>query len=177
MAMYKRKFVDLKYHPRERRRALILACLLFWSIISYLVISHYVLGGTEVVGDSMLPTLHNGDRYVIERFAYLLRQPARGEIVALQVPRWDDLTVKRIIAYPSEYVQFRHGQVLVNGQALPEPYLPHGTLTRAGDLSTNVYMVEPGCYFVLGDNRSNSCDSRFFGAVRRDWIVGRIAGL
>lgn len=172
--MRKRRFLDPRFVMVERRRATILTCLMLWSVISFLLVSRFVMTTAEVVGDSMLPTLHNGARYVLDRWAFHFRDPERGEIVALRLPGYDDLSVKRIIAFPYERVQVRDRRIYINDRALDEPYLRPGVVTGPGQLSASTYLVDPDCYFVLGDNRPNSLDSRFFGAVRREWIVGRI---
>ena len=162
-------------HP-ERRQVVILMCLLLWSIISFLFVSRFLFRGAMVDGDSMLPGLGNGDRMLIDRTAYWRGVPFAGDIVAIQLPG-EDLMVKRVIGCPNDVVRIPDGRVTVNGHPLPESYLAAGTVTQPGRLSTNPYAVQPECYFVLGDNRGVSVDSRFFGAVPRDRIVGRVTGL
>lgn len=161
----------------ERRQSMILVCVFFWSILSYIFFSRYVIRATEVEGASMAPTLHSGDRLLLERFAYRHVWPGRGDIVAIQLPGEDALIVKRVIAGPGEQVQIAEGRVFVDGEWLTEPYLPSGTFTESGRLSTNAYVVGRGCFFVLGDNREESLDSRYFGAVESDWILGRVVEL
>jgi signal peptidase I len=171
--MQRRKLFDTRY-CREKRKATILACMLFWSILSYWCISRFVIGSTEVLGESMSPTLQDGDLLLIDRLTYHLRDPVRGEVVAIQLPDDTEMAVKRIIAGPCERVQTRDGQVWVNGRPLDESYLGVAVRTEPGGLSTKAYRVGAGCYFVLGDNRAHSLDSRFFGAIARDTIVGRV---
>ena len=168
-----RRLFDFRSVPRPAR-ALILANMLFWSVISYLLISHFALEASEVVGPSMQPTLQDGDRYIINRWIYRWRDPRSGEIVALRMPGEDDLSVKRVVALPGDLVQFKRGDVLVNGKPLKERYLAAGVSTYGQGLSDKAFKVADGCYFVLGDNRPASEDSRVFGAIHRDWIVGRI---
>ena len=169
----RRRFFDPKY-CRERRRTYILACLVFWSILSYLGITHYVLQATQVVGTSMEPTLYDGDRLVINRLIYRLRDPRPGEVVAVVFPDEDAPAVKRIVAVPRDRVQIADDRVVVNGKPLDEPYVPAGNATTRGALSTAAYEVAANSYFVLGDNREASMDSRYLGAVTRDRIIGRI---
>jgi signal peptidase I len=168
-----RRLFDFRSVPRPVR-ALILANMLFWSVISYLLISHFALEAGEVVGISMEPTLQDGDRYIVNRWIYLWRDPRHGEIVALRMPGEEDLTVKRVLALPGELVQFKRGSVLVNGRPLKERYLAPSVSTYGQGLSDKPFKVADGCYFVLGDNRSASEDSRVFGAINRDSIVGLI---
>jgi signal peptidase I len=173
---YSRRFFDFTFLRQERRQANILACVLFWSVLSYIGISRTVLSGAEVLGSSMVPTLADGDRVFLNRFSYLVETPRRGDIVAVDVPDYDGMCVKRIIALPGESVQIYDNRVIINGKSLDEPYLDRGVVTTSGALSTNTYQVAPNCYFVLGDNRGDSLDSREFGAVARTWIRGRVAG-
>jgi signal peptidase I len=171
--MARRRLFDFRSVPREQR-ALILACILFWSVISYLIVAHFVLQTTVIIGHSMAPTLEDGDRFIINRWIYRWRDPQRDEIVEVQVPGDDDPSVKRIVALPGERIHLKRGRVFINGRLRREWYLSPGTWTFPEALSTNIYAVEPNCYFVLGDNRQVSVDSRVFGAVRREWIMGRI---
>lgn len=170
-----RRLFDYSAVPR-RKRALILALMLFGSVLAYLFVSHFVFKGGVVDGVSMEPTLHDGDRYVINRVLYHLRDPRAGEIVALRLPGDDDLSVKRVIALPRDAIQIRAGAVHVNGRPVNEPYLSPGTVTGGEALGDAAYKVADGCYFVLGDNRGASADSRRFGAVKRAWIMGRVRG-
>lgn len=170
----KRKLFSFRYVPRERRKAVILACVFFWSIISFFGIRYYLLGTVVVQGDSMKPTLVNGERRLIHRWMYFVRGPRRGEIVVLRDPTDKTLSVKRVIALPDEMLQIRDRRVFVNGRELRERYLEDGVTTHPHYLSDNVYAVNEGHYFVLGDNRAESVDSRHFGAVSRRDIIGRI---
>lgn len=171
--MTTRRLFDFSGVPR-RTRSLVLACMLFWSILSYLFFKNFVVESTHIVGSSMEPTLKHGERYLVDRWTYRFRAPKRGEIVALRLPGEDYLSVKRIIALPNERLQLRTGDVHMNGKALPEPYLERDGFTYPNGLSSSTYEVAPHCYFVLGDNRQMSVDSRDFGAAHRDWIIGRL---
>ena len=173
--IHSRRFFDPRLCRNERRRANILACLLFCSVLSYVLISRHVFSVTEIVGRSMEPTLLNGERSIINRCIYHLQPPQRGEIVAVRLPGDETLSVKRVVAGPSERIQVTDGAVLVNAKRLWEPYLPRGVRTSPGGLSAGEYLVAKDCYFLLGDNRTHSTDSRYVGAVPRDRIVGRIA--
>ena len=169
----RRRFLDLSGVNRQQQ-TLIMACILFWSVLFYFAVTHFVIQSSSVEGDSMEPTLETGDRYFIHRWLYFVRAPQRGELVAIELPRLEGLPVKRIVALPNERVRIRNGRVYVNHRPLREPYLPDGTYTSGGPLGDALYVVEDGTYFVLGDNRDESLDSRHFGAVRRDDLMGRI---
>ena len=97
----------------------------------------------------------------------------RGDIVVFKDPVQSDLSVKRIVGMPGETVSFRYPDVVINGVALEEPYLPHdvGTLGLNG---SGTIVVQPNHYFVLGDNRNRSIDSRALGPIKKSWIKGRI---
>jgi signal peptidase I len=169
-----RRLFDFSSLPR-RERSYVLAAMLFWSILAYLGISRFVLQGTEVVGNSMFPLLHAGERYVIHRWLYWRAPPRRGDIVAVRLPGEEGLMVKRVIGLPGEHISVRWGRVFINRRCLPEPYLPRGVRTHPGRLSNATFEIGPSHYFVLGDNRTVSLDSRLFGAVPRSAILGRIA--
>jgi len=171
--MTKRRMFDYRFVPR-RERALILACMLFWSIISYELISRYVLRATLVVGTSMEPGLRAGERRIVKRWPLYFRDPHRGEIIAFRLPQYDSLSVKRVIALPGDTVQVLNGRVYVRGRPVEEPYLQPGCETGAWGTWSGMRVLEAERYFVLGDNRGESLDSRMFGPVRREWIVGML---
>jgi len=158
----------------SKTRTLVMGCILFWSVLFYFITTQFVFQVSHVVGDSMNPTLYDGEQCFIHRWIYMLRGPYRGEIVAIQLPRYEDLSVKRIVALPYERVRIKDGKVFVNDEPLKEDYLTNGTATLNGPLPNRIFRVEHDCYFMLGDNRTESIDSRWFGAVHKDCIVGRI---
>ncbi len=125
-------------------------------------------GRFRIEGDSMEPNLHNGEYVLIDKVSYLLHLPERGDVVVFTPPNNDRDYIKRIIGLPGDKVEIKGGQVYVNGVVLDEPYLK-GTIRN--DMSTRT--VEEGRYFVLGDNRNNSSDSRSFGSIAPQSIVGR----
>jgi signal peptidase I len=117
---------------------------------------------------SMAPTLEPGDQIVVTR--YIASAPERGHVVVFRSPLSpDELMVKRVIALPGDLVDSRLGRVRIGGHTLPEPY----TLRQAASGAIQSQLVPAGCYFVLGDNREDSLDSRSWGVISRDRIVGR----
>jgi signal peptidase I len=143
------------------------------ATVSYFLISRYVLQSVQVVGASMWPTLHDTDHYFLNRWIYGLREPRRGEIVVLKDPTDGSYCVKRVVALPGEAVALKNGRLFVNGKELNEPYLPYGVKTFTPE-KVQDEKVDCGknSYFVLGDNRNNSFDSRFYGPVSRQNILG-----
>jgi len=139
------------------------------AILIALLINLFLAQATRVFGQSMEPNLHTDQRLVIEKVSYKLHAPQRGDVVVLKVrPEADELLIKRIIALPGETVEIKSGQVFVDGQSLDEPYLSQPTRGHYGPL-----LVPPMRVFVLGDNRGASNDSRSFGAIPMENIVGR----
>jgi signal peptidase I len=169
----RRRYFDYRGVPRPQR-ALILACMMFWSVLAYMLINQFVVSSAAVTGLSMEPTLANGERFVVNRIGPRLIGIQRGEIVAVKLPGDTSLSVKRVIGLPLERVQVVGGRVYVQGRALIEPYLVPGIRTESGNLGPHLFEVAPDCYFMLGDNREKSFDSRFFGAVHKSDIVGRL---
>ena len=150
-----------------------LVLLVALSFCSYLFFSRLVVTAVEVKGASMNPTLSAGDRLLLNRFTYLHREPQRGELVVLRDPETGDLIVKRIVGMPCETVLMQNEAAYVNGHRLIEPYT--STLRRPDYSPLGKATVIPrDHYFVLGDNRTRSLDSRAFGSVPRASILGLI---
>ncbi len=126
----------------------------------------------RVEGRSMAPTLHDQDRLVVNKLAYQLHDPEVGDVVMLRHPSTPGLSlVKRVIAAPGDTVAFRGGVVLRNGVAVDEAFLSP-ELRSFEDREPIV--VPEGYYFVLGDHRNDSSDSRIFGPVPKKYILGRV---
>lgn len=126
----------------------------------------------RVEGRSMEPTLHDQDRLVVNKLAYQLHDPKVGDVVMLLHPNKPGQSlVKRVVASPGDTVAFRNGVLVRNGIAIDESYVPVDE--RSFETLAAVAIPE-GFYFVLGDHRNNSSDSRVFGPVPEKYIRGRI---
>jgi signal peptidase I len=136
--------------------------------IAFLVINA-LIGRFRIEQVSMQPNLHEGEYVIVDKVSYAFRQPARGEIIVLKnpSPSQPDL-IKRVIGLPGETIEVRGGTAYINGQPLTEPYIaqPMGR-------EQSPFTLQADQYFVMGDNRSNSSDSREFGARPISDIVGR----
>jgi signal peptidase I len=145
------------------------------AMASYLLVSHYVVGSVKVVGVSMLPTLHDSERYLLNRWVFYLRSPHPNDVVVLRDPMDNGFSVKRIVARAGDSVYLKDGGLFINGRKLDEPYLKPGTPTFAsGRHGEQLFQCGPDQFFVLGDNRNNSIDSRVYGPVPRRNILGLI---
>jgi len=145
------------------------------GLASYFFVSHFIIQSVQVVGVSMLPTLRNADHYFLNRWIYHLHPPQRCDVVVLRDPTDGSYVVKRVIAMPGDLVYLKRGVVYVNGRKLKEPYLMPGTSTFTLTKSPEE-IIKCGAdqYFVLGDNRNCSLDSRTYGPVPRQNILGAL---
>ncbi len=147
------------------------------AITSALLVRAYVVQQFAVEGESMLSTLQDGDRVLVNRLSYRLHDPRRGDVVVLK--RFDgnaterDL-IKRVIGLPGETVEVRSCVVYIDDQELKEPYLDPAIQQRDGCGSDQAPIQVPeDSVFVLGDHRGKSSDSRAFGPVADDFLIGR----
>ncbi|MBK8025428.1 MAG: signal peptidase I [Chloroflexi bacterium] len=123
-----------------------------------------------VEGASMEPNFHTGEYIVVSRVSYLFSDPTRGDIVVFHYPNNPQQDyIKRVIGLPGDTVEIRDRQVYVNGEMLNEPYINEPCANSCPD---RVWEVGPDEFFVMGDNRNHSSDSRAFGMVGRQFIVG-----
>jgi len=156
----------------------ILAILIFLALYLFLVRPH------QIRGDSMLPNFHNGEYLLTEMVSYnlLKKEPQRGEVVVFRSPEQPNLDfIKRIIALPGEEIKLQNGRVFIINDANPEgflleeDYLEEGTATEGRRTIDDgeVFSVGDG-YVVLGDNRERSSDSREWGIIKKENIIGKV---
>ena len=145
---------------------IILLALLIVMPIRYFLFQPFI-----VKGQSMEPGVVSGDYLIVDEITYRFREPARGEVIVFKYPfNPSHRYIKRIIGLPGEKVEIRNGKVYINGKPLNEStYLPPGTETP-GEIET---VLRENEYFVLGDNRIASADSRTWGPLPRKNIIGR----
>jgi signal peptidase I len=149
--------------------------ILGFACLSYFLISRFLVQGVKVTGMSMAPTLTDSEHYLLNRWVYHIRSPQVLDVVVLRDPLDNGLSVKRIVAASGDSVFLKHGIIYVNGRKLHEPYLKPGTMTftlTSGDEQS--FQCGKDDFFVLGDNRDNSVDSRSYGPVPRRNILGMI---
>ena len=139
------------------------------AVAIVLAINLFLAQPRTVHGQSMEPNLHENQRVIVDLVSYHFRMPQRAEIIVLDLPQHNtDPLIKRVIGLPGDTVEIKNGSVYVNGQKLNEPYLDQIT---AGDMLPQI--VPEAHVFVLGDNRGSSNDSRYFGMVPFENILGR----
>jgi signal peptidase I len=139
------------------------------AILIAVLIILFLAQATRVHGQSMEPSLHTDQRLIVEKISYSFHEPRRGDIVVIKVPQaGSGLLIKRVIGLAGEKVEIKNGKVYINEQPLEEPYL-----SQQYQRDMRAIVVPPKHIFVMGDNRGFSNDSRSFGPVPLDNIVGR----
>jgi signal peptidase I len=152
---------------RELVEVVVLAVILYFGI-------SFAVQAVHVEGLSMFATLDDNDYLIANKIDYRLHAPQRGDIIILRPPTDNSKDfIKRIIALPGERLLISDGHVYINGHLLDEPYLPEAWTTLNNWGGSDGEVVPPNDYFVMGDNRNRSQDSRIFGFIGRDRIDGR----
>jgi signal peptidase I len=179
--------------PRLTRTLAELPLLAVIAIVIAFVLKTFLAQAFYIPSESMTPQLEIGDRVVVSKLSYQLHDPRRGDVVVFDSPTapaddaafpvkvfrealeavgirkpGEEELIKRVIGLPGETLTCREGRVFIDGRLLEEPYLPEGTMTECDQV-----IVPEGTLFMMGDNRMNSSDSRRFGPVPDDSLVGR----
>lgn len=127
---------------------------------------------SEVRGSSMEPGIHDRDRILVDQVSYLFGEVGRGDVVVLRYPLDPSLDyIKRVVGIPGDEVLIDRGRVYINGEELTEPYVSEGSIDPWTSMKTT---VRPQHYFVMGDNRRRSSDSREFGQVPLEYLRGKV---
>jgi signal peptidase I len=152
------------------------------AIAIFLVVYFFLVKPHQVIGESMEPTFETHQYILTDLLSYRFRNPERGDVIVFRAPQdqTKDL-IKRVIGLPGEKIRFSGGKVIISSSSYPqgftlnEPYINDNSPTKAESATreNEDYVIPPGKYFVMGDNREHSSDSRDFGAVDNSLIIGR----
>lgn len=154
--------VSVKSAISEIIQTALISLLIFFTVYVFLVQPH------RVKGESMLPTYKDGELLLVEKVSYKIYKPSRGDVIVFKAPGQMNVDfIKRIIGLPGETIRIDGGTIYINDKKLNENYEKQVT---AGDEELT---LGPDEYFVLGDNRGGSSDSRVFGPIKRDTIEGK----
>ena len=174
---------DSSYRPEERERDHELAPKPFWldvqvwardiviSVAIAAVVIVFLYQPVKVEGTSMMPWLVDQERIFVNKFVYRFDEIRRGDVIVFRFPLDPSKSyIKRVAGLPGDVIEIKQGQLSINDQAVAEPYL----LPEYGDRSTYpTVTVPPNHYYVLGDHRNTSNDSRTWGTVDESFIIGR----
>lgn len=153
----------------------LLQLVLIGAVVAFIVF-FFIGQPLKVSGDSMIPTFKDGEQLIAEKLSIKSNGVQRGDIVIFKHPENPEIfIIKRIIGMPNESIKIENGDVFVNGSTLEEPYLLPNTKTESfGKLQDGVELAIPdGEYILLGDNRGNSSDSRAWGTLKEEFIIGK----
>lgn len=158
--------------------AIVLTLFLIPIVLACLVLFYlFVASPVQISGLAMAPGYSDGQNWVVNKVSYHLSEPQQGDVVVFVSPQQQGTNlIKRIVGLPGEQVSLRGGKLYINNQMLSEPYETSGVQTYGGAfLQEGQSVVIPeNSYFVLGDNRDHSSDSREWGFIRRGSIVGKL---
>lgn len=146
------------------------------SLGIFAIVYLFLLQPHQVKGHSMDPNFTDGEFLLTDKISYRFQSPKRGDVIVFAAPpaRQEDF-IKRIIGLPGEGISIKDGKLFVSGGELKEAYLPKSSLTFGGQflLEGKEFRLKENEYFVLGDNRNHSSDSRIWGTINKEDIVGR----
>ncbi|ONI38845.1 signal peptidase I [Candidatus Epulonipiscium fishelsonii] len=139
------------------------------AVLVALIISHFLISHITIPTGSMISTINIGDHMIVSHIPFYHRNPDRGEIIVFKYG--GDNLIKRVIGLPGEIIDVQQGKVYINGEELAETEYIRFPDTTYPQIVSFPYTIPEGHYFVMGDNRENSADSRSFGAISRDVIT------
>lgn len=161
--------------------------IFIWEILKVVIVSvaiilpirHFLIQPFFVKGASMEPNFHDSEYLIIDELSYRFKEPVRGQVIVFRYPKNpQEYFIKRVIALPGETVQIKDEGVYIfnkeypNGWRLPEEYIDEDIKTHSN--GNEKILVSSDEYFVLGDNRTSSKDSRSFGAVNKSFVIGKV---
>ncbi|CAN5122185.1 signal peptidase I [soil metagenome] len=160
--------------PSFARNLLEWAGILVGALVVALVVTKFLVQAFFIPSESMFPTLAIDDRVLVNKLSYELHEVNRGDLVVFERPPSEATSdikdlIKRVVAVEGDTVGSEDGQLVVNGVAMDEPYVAEGAETSGVEIQT----IPAGNVFVMGDNREDSRDSRFFGPLDEELIIGR----
>lgn len=141
------------------------------------VVYSFLFQPTAVIGSSSYPTVVEGERFITDKISYQFHSPERGDFVVVKNPKNPDIEfIKRIVGLPGEELMLSGGKVLIDKKPLLEPYLQSSVLTESESFLGNdqLFQIPDDSYFVMGDNREHSSDSRDFGPIKKEAVVGKV---
>lgn len=154
----------------------------FWDIIKFAVIAlvivipirMFIAQPFVVSGESMFPTFNDGEYLIVDEISYNLGTPHRGDVVVFRYPNDPKrFFIKRIIGLPNEEIEINNGQIIIKNKEKPNGFILDESYINEPFFTTGTYKTGDGEYFVLGDNRNRSSDSRFWGMLPEDMLIGR----
>ncbi|MGO9661099.1 MAG: signal peptidase I [Acidimicrobiales bacterium] len=172
-------------HDQHRRALVEWVVVVVVALVAALLIKTFAIQAFYIPSPSMVPTLEPGDRVLVNKLSYDFHSVHIGDIVVFRRPPADttlgiDDLIKRVVALPGQTIYVNDCRVYVNGKEESQPYLPKGWQNPNSEYCTtwttdlpNPYKVPAGDFFVMGDNRKDSYDSRYWGPLPANYIVGR----
>lgn len=148
-----------------------LASLIVVIVVIGVLLNFFVFSITPINGQSMEPNFHSGDWVLLDKLSYLKSNPKRGDVVGLRFPGDPngEKYIKRVIAVPKDKIVISAGKIYVNGKELKEDYIPKDVITQP-DLTV---ILKDDQYYLIGDNRPNSSDSRIWGPASKKEFIGK----
>ncbi|TRZ52060.1 signal peptidase I [bacterium] len=168
MMSFAKKFIHIVYEFVE---AFVISASVFVVVYLFLMQPH------QVKGNSMFPTFNDKEYLLTDKITYKRSDPSYGDVIVFKAPTNENFDfIKRVIALPGQTVMVKGGHVYIDGKKLNENYLSSDIVTNAGQflLEGESYVVQPGEIMAFGDNREHSSDSRDWGPVPEQNIVGRV---
>jgi signal peptidase I len=147
------------------------------AFILAVAIRTFVIERFEVQGASMVPTAHDGEHFIIDKWSYQFGEPERFDLIVFQATE-EDRYIKRVIGLPGDTIRFENDILYIKGEQIEEPYLQEAKAAYSGSVYTEDFSFEETVpenhVFVMGDNRPISLDSRAIGPVSEDKIIGKV---